>query len=220
MKDDNEYRDTTITKVQREGDGGWSIQESDGWSFWVKAGSPVEPKVGMTARFYGKGIGYAVRGFALDGVNVFYETPDEYRERSAREAVAAEVKRRADYEAEKPKNDARIAALPEMFQRRIAQFREGNPNFGWEYEGYELFCCEQAAAFAEALKTDEAIVKFAHMDWDEQLKLVPAMSDGHSGNTYGASVALARLYVRDAGDVLKMTGCLAPLVGSTAFKTA
>ena len=79
---DKQYREVKITKVEpQERTGGWSITFDDGWSFWVDAQSPVEPKPGMTARMYGKGIGSAVRGLFLDDVKVYYWTEAEYAEK-------------------------------------------------------------------------------------------------------------------------------------------
>lgn len=73
MIDDAEFEDKLVASVRAERSG-WSITSDDGWSFGVPADSPVVPAVGMTARFYGVGVGYAVRGFALDGVTVFYRS--------------------------------------------------------------------------------------------------------------------------------------------------
>ena len=78
---DKQYEETTIAEVEQEKSGAWSIKRADGWSFWVPADSPIEPKVGMTARFYGKGIGAAVRGLFLDDVKVYYFTEEEYAEK-------------------------------------------------------------------------------------------------------------------------------------------
>lgn len=77
---DTQFEDTTITSVRAEADG-WSVGNSQGFSFWVKSSSPVEPKVGMSARFYGKGIGSRVRGLFLDGQEVFYRTEAEDEEK-------------------------------------------------------------------------------------------------------------------------------------------
>lgn len=51
---DEQFEETSIAKAEKSGDG-WSIQRADGWSFFVPATSPVEPKVGMPARFMGAG---------------------------------------------------------------------------------------------------------------------------------------------------------------------
>lgn len=68
---DEQFMETTIAEVRATEGGGWEIKRADGWCFFVPAG-PVEPKVGMTARFYGRGIGHTVRGLFLDGSVVFY----------------------------------------------------------------------------------------------------------------------------------------------------
>lgn len=78
---DNDFEDVTIAEVRaEEKGGGWSIKRSDGWSFWVPKDSRIAPAVGMAARFYGKGIGYPVRGMFLDGQQVFYRTEAEHRQ--------------------------------------------------------------------------------------------------------------------------------------------
>jgi hypothetical protein len=77
-KDDTEFETIVIKEVRaEESSGGWSIKRADGFSFWVPKDSKIEPKVGMEARFYGKGIGFDVRGLFLDGQEVFYRTDEE-----------------------------------------------------------------------------------------------------------------------------------------------
>ncbi len=76
---DTDFEDVMIAAVSAESDG-WSIKRSDGWSFFVPKSSPVEPQVGMTARFYGKGVGYGVRGLFLENHKVFYRTLAEDKE--------------------------------------------------------------------------------------------------------------------------------------------
>jgi hypothetical protein len=75
---DSQYEEAQIAKVKAsERDGGWQIERSDGWSFFVPKDAPIAPAVGMTVRFYGKGLGYVVRGLFLDGQKVFYRTEAE-----------------------------------------------------------------------------------------------------------------------------------------------
>lgn len=76
---DEDFEDVTIAKVEPT-DSGWMVERSDGWSIHIPAESPVTPYVGMQARFYSKGIGYAVRGIFLGGEKVFYRTENEERE--------------------------------------------------------------------------------------------------------------------------------------------
>ncbi len=79
-KKDTKFETTTVAKVTGEGESGWGIERSDGWSFFVPASSPVKPEPGMEARFYGDGIGRPVRGLFLAGQKVFYRTEEEDRQ--------------------------------------------------------------------------------------------------------------------------------------------
>lgn len=78
---DKQYEDSKIMNVEPSSDGGWFITRDEGWGFFVPADSPIEPKVGMTARFYGKGIGFPVRGLFLDEQKVYYFTEKDYAEK-------------------------------------------------------------------------------------------------------------------------------------------
>lgn len=75
--DDTQFEEVKIKSVEGDRENGWSLDRTDGWSFFVDAGSPVEPKPGMVARIYGRGIGAPMRGVFLDGVKVFYRTESE-----------------------------------------------------------------------------------------------------------------------------------------------
>lgn len=39
--------------------------------------------------------------------------------------------------------------LPDAFKKRIDRFRANNPDFRFEFESYELFCCMEAVKIAE-----------------------------------------------------------------------
>ena len=79
-ENDNDFEEVTITEVSGDRESGWQIKRSDGWSFWICKDSPVEPAIGMSARFYGKGIGASVRGVFIDGQKVYYRTAAEDEE--------------------------------------------------------------------------------------------------------------------------------------------
>lgn len=87
---DTAFEDTSLTTVHKESDG-WSITRADGWNFWIPKDSPVEPKPGMSARFYGKGVGYAVRGVFLDGYKVYYRTAAEQKEHGANDLYGKDI---------------------------------------------------------------------------------------------------------------------------------
>jgi hypothetical protein len=75
-ENDSQFEEAKISSVKKY-ESSWCIERDDGWSFSVDSNSPVVPEVGMTARFYGKGIGYVVRGLYLDGKKVFYRSEEE-----------------------------------------------------------------------------------------------------------------------------------------------
>ena len=214
--DDAEFEEARVANVSGNSTDGWSIERSDGWSFGVRPDSPIVPKVGMTARLYGRGLGYTVRGLMLDGVTVFYETAEQHSARMDREHAERDRERRYDFEKNRTDFDRRYRALPEVFQRRLDKFRGNNPDFRWKYESYEMFCCEQAVEIAAKVKADD-LPEFANLDFAEQRLIVPNLSDGHSGNTFGCAVRLAHLYLTNPEGVVQLHGAMAPLVGSEEY---
>lgn len=213
---DPEYEDEVLTEVLDGGDGWWSLMMGS-----MGIGAPKRadhtPQVGERVRLWGRGIGYPVRGIAVGTVVLRYETEQEMRARFARESEAREREQRAAHEANRAQTEARVAALPEPFRRRIARFRANNPDFGWKYEGYELFVCEQAVVIANALQSPGAIRAWRELPWEAQRAAVPGLDDGHSGNTFGAACVLAHWYLTEPENVVREHGALAPLVGSVEY---
>lgn len=224
---DEEYEDERITEATPYSDGhGYSLNfDSMGFGLCERYGDApphgIVPRVGDVARLWGKGFGYPVRGLALwDGREwrvAYYRTPDEQREYDRRQVEQMRAERRERFERERAQLDAEYDALPRVFQQRIDRFRENNPDFRWEYEGYEVFCCREAVKIADALGSEDAIQAWRDLPYAEQRKRVP-IDDGHSGNTFGAACMLAALYLREGGRyVPQMHGALSPLVGSEAY---
>lgn len=60
---------------------------------------------------------------------------------------------------------------------------------------YITFCCEQAILISESLRTREKIEIFNKANWDEQKRMVPGISDDHSGNTFSVACKLAIHYI-------------------------
>lgn len=213
---DKFWEEATIEAVEGDAAKGWSMRRSDGWSFWCPP-QRIVPKVGDTGRFYGKGIGYTVRGLFLNGQRVFYRTEAEEQEKFRQEQAERDAKKRTDAEASKEKTAERIAALSDPMQRRLAKFRATNPDFDWEYLPYELMVCEEAERIAAAFRGDanpvEALRAFHQLSWEEQVKAVPGMDTGHSGNSFGMACRLAHWLLTDAEVVVKEHGALVPLVG-------
>lgn len=215
---DREFKEGKIEEVRAYPDGSWDVKW-DSWNLLVPNDMCQQaPAVGETMRCYGKGIGYTVRGIAINGRVYRYRTASE-AEQDHRDMVARMAKKRNDdYEEKRADFDARVAALPEPFRLRIERFRDlGGDDWRHEYEPYELFACEQAAIFATELKTVDELKAFSALDYEEQIKRVPGMNDGHSGNTFGQACALANCAITNPELVPKMHGAMCPLVGCEAY---
>lgn len=78
-ENDTQYEDKVLTNVVHN-EHGWMITFDDGWALGLADDTPVEPKVGMEARLYGKGFGCPVRGLFLDEQQVYYRTEAEAKE--------------------------------------------------------------------------------------------------------------------------------------------
>lgn len=208
---DPEYEDTIIVRVDRD-DAGWMITGDHGWSFGF-ADTGVAPKVGSVARFYGRGIGFVVRGLVIDGQVIFYRTPDEDRQRHAqwvRDLDAGKRRRFAEQEADL---DRRVAALPTVFTKRIERFRRNNPDFRWEWEAYELVICETAVLLAQAYILPHQIEINASLPFAALKANIPDLDDGLSGNQFDLAVRLAKVYRDNPLLVPAQHAGMCPIVG-------
>lgn len=240
-QEDYEYRDLTITKVDPQ-KSGWLITSSDGWSFYVPD-KGVEPRVGDSARFYGRGIGSIVRGLDVAGREIFYRTPAEQEEQNKRDVERMAQEQRDRFEKNRPQLDADFNDLPLEFQLRISGLRDRNADFRWKYEGYEMMVCVDAVKIANACRdaqTGERLrklgIRLKEGEWDDtpagrlsafgainsaangyqyklQEEVIPGLSDGHSGNSFGAAMRLAWLYLEHSELVSQEHGALCPLAG-------
>jgi hypothetical protein len=215
-KEDDQSEDHEITEV-RESEGYYEIG-TDGLFLCVeKSKFTAPPRPGQMARYYGRGFGYPVRGLDVDGVEIYYETEEAYRVRQVIEAEERNSARRAEADANRSERDARIAALPECFQKRIARFRRNNPDFYWEHEDYEMAACVDAVKIADAHRgadvPADAINAFRALSWEDQKRVVPGLTDGHSGNTFGMACRLAHHYLTDERLVFADHAAIAPLTG-------
>lgn len=235
-ENDTEYETSTIEHVERSGDG-WVFRSDEGWSLGFSASDAPDfvPRVGDEVLTYGRGFGYSVRGLVIAGRVIYYRTTAEERERHRAMVEDNQAKRRREFEESgRAELDAKYAALPPVFQARIDKFRHNNPDFRWQYEGYEMFCCEEAVKLARHLGTVEAMEHYVSltrdvsistdrerwdMEWAEQQAIDKAagISHDHSGNTHGAMVSLAFWYLKHPENVERMHGALAPLVGSFEY---
>ena len=216
MKNDTYTETGKITSVTLGKD--WHSVNIGSMGCGMKASYGVIPKVGDTLSVYSKGGAFGtIRGMDLNGQKVFWKTDEDLETERLEWLRNHEEEKQQKFKDGVAKMDEQYNALPKCFQERIDKFRTNNNRFRIDYESYELFCCEQALVIVKGCKTPEDIQKFAKLDWKEQLKLVPELSDGHSGNTFGAAVHLAYWYLQQPENVVKMRGALAPLVGSEEY---
>lgn len=221
---DLEYQDKRLTAVEDHGFS-WAITSEDGWSLGIPKVDGVVPVVGSVARYYGQGIGRPVRGVDIDGREVYYRTADQQAAKHRSDADALNAEKRATAEAAKPETARRIAALPDVMQRRLQKFTDTNPDFWWDFMPYELMVCEDAVKIARALEpratTPEGYVTeldaFYDLNFEQQKMIVPDLTDGHSGNSFGMACRLARWLLTDPELAVKDHGALTPLVGCEAY---
>lgn len=209
--DDMEREEKTITKVSDNGDY-YSIQTGV-WGIGLDKKYGIEPVVGDSIVTWGR-FGFPCRGIAINQTIAFYRTVEEQAEQNRIEIEAGKNKRREEYEAKRSEYELKVSTFPQVFQDRINAFREfKGDEWRYEFEPYELFCCEEALNIVNTLKTEEAINTFKAASHEEQKIMVPNLSQDHSGNTFGASVVFAKMYLTNPELLSKMHGALCPLVG-------
>lgn len=175
------------------------------------------PQPGQKIRLFSGGIGSLIIGVDIEGIQCFYKTKADCKREAKQYAEEREATNKNNFENNKASLDADYESLPQVFKGRIDKFRNNNPDFRWEYEAYEMFCCTQAVIIADSLKTVEAIDAWRELSCDEMKEQVTGFDDGHSGNTMGCAVSLAKWYLTKPEAVRQLHGAMAPLVGSTEY---
>lgn len=210
---DHEREEGTLTRVDGPRDGWYSVTSSNGWGCGVSAEYGVEPKVGDAFVTWGT-FGRPIRGQAINRHVLYYRTPAQQDVQQQIEADARKAEKIAEYESKRSDYDRRVAALPPLLRSRIEGFRaRGGDEWRWDHEPYEMACCEEAGRLVQHFQTADAIAAFAKLDWKEQEAAFPQMDKGHSGNTWGFSVMLAKLVLTKPQHVVEMHAAICPLVG-------
>jgi len=217
--DDPAYYESIITSIEGPYDDAswckWAVTSEEG-TIGIEAYGG-DPKLGDTIRYYGKGFGRPVRGIAVGGVLVRYETHEQMRDRAEREAKERDCQKHADAKANWPQLKEKYDNLPPVFQRRIDRFCSHNPDFWWDFEPYEMVCCVDAVKIAAYAKTTEGLAEFHALNWDDQISAIPDLDQAHSGNTFGMACRLAYHYIERPELVQWEHGALANLVGCDEY---
>lgn len=159
------------------------------------------PPVGTLLWCYHTGFGGEVRGYEwLNGNRIFYWT-DEDMERRRQEWLRAYNQENLDnYNAHIDEWRTTIETLDSPFKSRIQRYinEHGEQSFFVDHMGdYELFVVNQANDLYRHWQTTGAPVKqwfdnFSEMSWESQKAAFPKLDEGHSNNTFGFMVMLAR----------------------------
>lgn len=223
-----------ITKVEPYADGGgWSLSYGDCMGVGMRDVG-TEPKAGDLLTCFGIW-GRPIHGQALNGEVLWYSSPEEMDAKHARMVADMDAKARTEFEEHRAQLDDDYQSLPPLFRMRIDRFRAANPDFRWKHESYEMFICTQAVvlgdwALSEAAGDPEKAVEVIDRwnrinskendppyDYAAQKAAVPGWSDGHSGNTHGCAVMLAKEHVRGSERVPLYPGALSPITGSADY---
>lgn len=132
-----------------------------------------EIKVGDTVTFWDGSdrplLGGWRHGWAVNGELKEWLTPFERVARRVASLAEGDRKNRERIDADADERREKLDSLPEILQRRLARFERENPGF-WLHGDYELFCCTEAAKFAErataavqAGDDDEEVAAFFEM---------------------------------------------------------
>lgn len=207
---------SVVLERVEESDHGWEIR-FNGLTCFFYTNKSVVPHVGDTATFYPGGMGSMVRGLVINGEVVFYRTAEEQKIKAEQDNINDKAARKAKFEASRDKADAKYEALPSEFRERIDRFRRGNPEFRWEFEGYEMMVCTDAVKIAHTLGSTVELDRWLKLDYEAQRAVVEGLNEGHSGNTFGVAVYLARVYIQAPRMVIFEHGAMAGLVGCVEY---
>ena len=177
-----------IKNASKLDDGWWSITLENGWGFGLNPIYNYIPKIGDVIKLHTINV-TTIRGLDVNGKNIYYKSDEELEIERAEWLDHHEKEKQQRFLDHKDKMDEDYESLPDVFKKRIDRFRNNNTRFRVDYEEYEVFCCKEAVKIAEYCKIPEEIQKFSKLDWKDQIK--SGISEDHSGNTFGCSVALA-----------------------------
>jgi len=195
---------STVKSVDHYEEGGFAITQDSGWSFFVRAeeankfSEVILP--GDEVIVLG-GLGQQIRGIFIRGREYRYVSKAQAEAEFAAWLANYEREKREAFEANISDWLARKNRLSGPFYQRIQRFEDKDFVEFWKESGaYELFAVEQAnALYHLAMRNDDPVAwleKFYALDWSEQREVFPDLDEGHSGNTFGAMVGLAKAVAR------------------------
>lgn len=193
---DTQYTAARIREVEPI-DNGWALYFDNGGFVSCPSDTCQQaPAVGEMARLYGKGFGYAVRGVVVERRVYRYLTEAEQHQQELKAEKEAAVKAAAELDVGRADRDARRAALPSMFRRRLDEFEKSIPDWRLNSEKSVLAMFEDAARIVRHCLDAEGCRRFLTLSPEEQRAVVPGLRAGQTGNTWATVCTLVTDYLR------------------------
>jgi hypothetical protein len=164
----------------------------------------------MTARFYGRGIGFNVRGVVVDGHTFFYRTPEQEKQRHQEWVANLKRERAEEYERTKGDMAARLQAYPEVFRRRIERFLKNSPT-AWEHQGYEMAVCDAALRIVDVYRSKAEFDAWVESEYRPQLVKTDDLE--LSGNQWDMAKRLAYWWYTERENIWKDHAAISLLIG-------
>ena len=208
---------TTVESVEVYESGGCSIKKSDGWSFFLDSEEirDYTPQVGDSIVMYMQGFN-TIAGVTINNHSLRYRTPKQLEREHKAMLDGFRLEKLERYVKYGDDLKARVKNLHPDLQARMNRFaEESGVEFWIDSAPYEMACLEGAQALLNATKDygDDALALVEYWagyntqsggyQYDKQMELVPDFGEGHSGNTYGVAVSMAKMILRGEGDKLR-----------------
>lgn len=238
---DKEYRDEIISSVTTFEDGGGYAITTDGWTIAVET-KEIVPKAGDVVRYYSRGIGSAVRGIDIEGVQIRYESERQLILKYKKLSMREDRKRKGYFKSIESSLDEKLNELPFVFQKRIERFRWNNFNFRWRHEESEILLAVETLKVAKFLHSQaplfnkvgiheihsqlmpvytEEITRlyniYREKTDDEMEELIPDFIGGNSGNTFQFVFRMAVAYLTNEESIPYQHGVFYMFDGCLAY---
>lgn len=197
MNKDKEFYSHQLTNVTDYDKDTWELEVDGNSMLCCNKIKGFIPKPGMTAKFYGKGFGYGVRGIVIEDHVMYYRTPKQADEDHKKWCDETKKEDEERFKKNKKRYDDMYDGLPDFFKNRMDRLRKKSPNDRPQWKPYELFILVQAVEIAKYTKTPNELEKWWKLgSFKEQMKVVPTLDTGHSNNTFGCATGLAMQYLK------------------------
>jgi len=191
-----------IADVEEGKDNWFYVTTEDHWSIGIQNPQCLPlPVAGDTVTMFwknGAGWGGTLTGARANGHHYFYKTRAELEQERLDYLQEIEERKSKTFDDNFDKWMERKNKLLPALRRRIERFeeKEGRNKFWYQDGAYELFILEQSQIlYNNAIQHENPIAWINHwqsLDYKEQIKFAPGVSDDHSGWTWGAMVAMAK----------------------------